>query len=851
MNRRQFDRYWAIARQTGLAARFALRELRGGVRGFAVFLACIAIGVAAISGVRSVGAAMTQAIAAQGRTILGGDVAIAVSQQWPDDAGMAFLKSQGEVSSSVLLRAMARRTDGETQALVEIRAAGPLYPLFGAVEGDAGPIRIGDAAADEVFADAVLLDRLSLKAGDKLAIGNAVYRIAGAIRSEPDRIGESFAFEPRVLMGLGGLDAAGLIQPGSLYRTAHAVRLADPTPGGVERFLEAAKTRFGDAGWRVRDHNNAAPALSRNIARFSQFLALVGLSALIVGGVGVANSVAAFVSTKRATIATMKSLGGVGGFVFGVYFLQILILAAAGIAAGLIAGAVAPVAVAGFLRDFLPISGAATIYPGALGDGALFGLLVAILFSVRPLAAAHDLPAASLFRSSGLASRQWPRPVYLAIMAVCALVLGALVTFGSGNRFVSAVFLAAVAAAFLVLYATGAGLQKLAAIAPRPRDAALRLALGNLSRPGSLARPVTLSLGLGLALIVTLALIDASLARQIRESLPARAPDFFFLDIPKSRFPAFAQKLAELAPGGEIVSAPMLRGRIVALKGIAADSYAVPEGGAWVLRGDRGVTYAAELPKNATLAAGEWWPADYGGAPLVSFSAEEAAELGLGLGDTIEVSVLGRRIAARIANLRRVEWESFGINFVMVFSPNAFAGAPHSMLATLATGATGGEGGLLREVTKAFPSVSAIAVREALERVNAVVRQLGTAIRAASAVALVASALVLAGALAAGAATRNRDAAVLKTLGATRPFLMRMLLAEFAALGLATAIFALGAGAAAAFLVTTRIMGVDFHFDWAVAAGAVALALAVTVGIGLAGTLRMLGRKAAPELREV
>lgn len=835
----------------GLAARFAARELRGGVAGFRIFLACIAIGVAAISGVRSLGSAMTQAIAAQGQTILGGDIAVTLQQQWPDTAALAFLASQGAVSPSILIRAMARREDGQGQALVEIRAAGPLHPLHGEVTGDLGPIRIGEAAADDVHVDAILLERLSLKPGDRLVIGNARYRIAGAIRSEPDRIGEGFAFEPRVLMRLDALDAAGLIQPGSLFRTVHALRLADPSPDGIARFREAARARFPEAGWRIRDRTDAAPALSRNIGRFSQFLALVGLAALIVGGVGVANAVAAFVGTKRATVATMKSLGGSGGFVFTVYFLQVVALSFAGIGIGLVAGALAPHLAAGALPDFLPLEGAAAIHPAALAEGALSGLLVAILFSVAPLAAAHDLPAASLFRSGGFATRRLPRPGYLGLLAAAALALGLLALFTAGNRFVASTFLGGAAAAFLVLYATGYVLQKSAGAAPRPADPALRLALANLARPGSLTRPVTLSLGLGLTLIVALSLIDSSLGRQVRESLPARAPEFFFLDIPKSQYPAFAETLGRLAPGGRLEAAPMLRGRIVALKGIAAESWKAAEGGEWVLRGDRGITYAATQPANSTIGAGSWWPADYSGEPLVSFSAEEAGELGLGIGDTVEVSVLGRRIAAKIANLRQVEWENFGINFVMVFSPNTFAGAPHSMLATLSTGTNGGDGRILREISGAFPSVAAISVREALERVNDIVRRLGSAIRAASAVALVASALVLAGALAAGARTRNRDAAVLKTLGATRPFLIRMLLGEFLVLGLATAAFATGAGAAAAWFVTTRIMEIAFRFDWRVAAAAIALALAVTAGIGLAGTWRMLGRRAAPELREL
>jgi putative ABC transport system permease protein len=311
--------------------------------------------------------------------------------------------------------------------------------------------------------------------------------------------------------------------------------------------------------------------------------------------------------------------------------------------------------------------------------------------------------------------------------------------------------------------------------------------------------------------------------------------------------------LNQAIPKGKVIEVPMLRGRIIAFNGEDVNSRNVPPGGQWVLRGDRGITYAKNKPENATLSAGTWWPADYSSEPLVSFSAEEAGELGLKIGDTVTVNVLGRNITAKIANFRNVEWESLSINFVMVFSPNTFAGAPHAWLATLTSpnASAETESAILNRVTRAYPAVTTVRVKDALDVVNRLVAQLGTAIRAAASVALLASVLVLAGALAAGNRARIHDAVVLKTLGATRRTLIAAFSLEYMLIGLATAIFALAAGGVAAWFVVTRIMTLPSSFSSTVAASTIVIALVLTIGIGLLGTWRVLGHKAAPVLRNL
>src|SRR6185295_16757144 len=253
----------------------------------------------------------------------------------------------------------------------------------------------------------------------------------------------------------------------------------------------------------------------------------------------------------------------------------------------------------------------------------------------------------------------------------------------SDDKRIALIFVGSTVFAFLVLRAVAWGVQYLARRSPRVSSTALRLAVGNIHRPGALTASVVLSLGLGLTLLVTLALIDGDLRRQISGSLTERAPNFFFVDIQAAEVQAFDALIKQEAPTGTLAKVPMLRGRVMAINGVEAQKLKVPPEGAWVLRGDRGLTYADAVPANATLVQGQWWPKDYAGEPLVSFSADEGKQIGLKLGDTITVNVLGRNITARIANFRTVEWQSMSINFVMIFSPNTFRGAPHAWLATL------------------------------------------------------------------------------------------------------------------------------------------------------------------------
>lgn len=845
-----------------LALRFALREMRGGLTGFYIFLGCIALGVAAIGGVNSVARSIADGLAVEGQAILGGDVSFMLNQREVTEQERQFLNAQGTVSENITMRSMVRMTDGSDQALVEVKAVDSAYPLYGTLKL-APDLEASDrfALQDGAYGAAVpqlLLDRLGLKLGDQIMLGSAKFALRAIIESEPDMLGSGMALAPRFLTSDEALRASGLIQPGSLVNYIYKIALPDTAQAGAQdtrlAALEAAAEKnFPEAGWNIRNRNNAAPALSANIERFSQFLTLVGLTSLIIGGVGVANAVRSFLDGKRPVIATFKSLGASADFVVLIYLFQIVAIALIGIVIGLVLSLGLSAAAIYGLSSYLPVNGGLKLYPQALLLATAFGLITTLIFALLPLGRARTIPATALFRQKGFDQSGWPPLLYMLTAGLLLLILIGLVLFFVEDQRIAGVFIVGAVAAFIILRGVSYALRMLARKAPRFRSPALRLAVGNIHRPGALTPSVVLSLGLGLTLVVALALVDGNLRRQITQSLPAHAPNFFFVDIQNTEIDGFRDLLAKTAPEGKVVSAAMLRGRIVALNGTDVDKVTVPPQGAWVLRGDRGITYAKNLPENSTMTQGEWWPADYSGKPLVSFAAKEAEELGLKIGDTVTVNVLGRNITAKIANFRQVQWETLAINFVMVFSPNTFAGAPHSWLATLtdANAAPEQEANVLRTVTQTFPAVTSVRVKDAIEVANDLISQLAVAIRWAASVGLLAAILVLAGALAAGNRARQHDAVVLKTLGATRLTLIRAFVYEYALLGLATAVFALGAGGLAAWFVVVKLMNLQMRMLPDVAFFTVLTALVLTVGFGLAGTWRVLGQKAGSVLREL
>jgi putative ABC transport system permease protein len=850
----RIDRNGAAA----LSIRYALRELRGGLRGFYVFIACIALGVLAIAGVGSVAASLSDGLAREGRTLLGGDVSFVLFQREAKPAEVAFLRSRGQVSVAATLRGMARSSNGKL-ALVEMKAVDDNYPMLGQLALTPN-LPLGDLLAERdgafgAAADATLLARLDLKIGDKVGIGDATFQIRSVVDAEPDKLAGGIGLGPRFLVGEPALRATGLLQPGSLVRWIYRVKLPDQARDdrAMNALIDDARTAAPEAGWEVRSRANASPQLERTITRFTQFLTLVGLAALLVGGVGVANAVKSHIDRRLDVIAAFKALGATGRDVFAIYLAQVIMLAGLGSLIGLAAGAALPFVIVGLFGTLLPLPVVPALHPGELALAFVYGLLTALAFGLWPLGRVHDVPVAALFREAVAAEWHRPRWRYLALMALVIALLIAVVILLAYDKRIAAVFVASSVVVFAMLRGIAAGVMALARRLPRTRFPMLRLAIANIYRPGALTPSVVLSLGLGLAVLVTITQIDGTLRRQFLAALPDHAPSFYFIDIPSSDADRFVDFLKRTEPQSTVEDVPMLRGRIVAARGVKAEDLNPSADSEWVLQSDRGLTYTGEIPKGSEIVEGDWWGATYDGPPLVSIEKKIADGLKLKLGDEIVVNVLGRDIPARIGNMRTIDWQGLGINFVLVFSPGAFKGAPHTHIATLTEThpGPGSDARIIREVADAFPMVTSVRVREVMETIGLVVTNLALAIRGASSVTLISAILVLGGALAAGHRHRVYDAVILKTLGATRARLLGAYAIEYLMIGFATAVFGVIAGSVAAWLIVTRLMTLSFAWQAGSAAVVVASALIVTVGLGLAGTLLALNQKPASVLRNL
>jgi putative ABC transport system permease protein len=849
----------ATAQENGrwLPLRYALRELRGGLSGFYVFISCIALGSMAIAGVGSLAASLGGGLAREGQSILGGDIAFSLIQREASSGERKFLESSGKLSVAATLRAMARGADGKA-TLVELKAVDRVYPLFGEAKLDpAIPLVDVLAQRDGAFgaaADPALLARLDIKPGARLTIGNATIEIRAALTSEPDKLAGGIGFGPRLLVSEDALRATGLLQPGSLVRWIYRIQLPQSTDDATKALTAQARAQWPDAGWEIRNRTNASPQLERNVDRFTQFLTIVGLTALLVGGVGVGNAVKAHLDRRREVIATLKALGASGRRVFAVYLTQVLLLALVGGLIGVAIGAVLPFAISGIFGAIIPLPLVPAIHPGELFLALIYGLLTALAFALWPLGRAHDVPVGALFRDAVASQTQRPRTSYVLLTAAAVAALAAVAILLAYDRRVAIIYVGVAALVFVLLRFVAMLLMFIARHAPRARSTVWRMAIANIHRPSALTPTIVLSLGVGIALLVTVIEIDGNLRNQFAAELPAKAPAFYFLDIPSDQADAFGDFVRGQAPGGALEEVPMLRGRIVSANGIAAENLKPKDDAAWVLQSDRGITYGGDIPAGSRLVEGEWWAPDYDGPPLVSLEKKIADGLGLKLGEPIVVNVLGRNITATISNMRTVDWQSLGINFVMVFSPNAFRGAPHTHLASLTYGQASTpaqEGAIIRAVADKFPMVTTLRVKEALEAVGAIIGNLVLGIRGASAITLLAAALVLGGALAAGHRHKVYDAVILKTLGATRFKLLTAYTIEYLLLGTATAVFGVLAGSVSGWLIVTELMHLKFVWLPLPAMAATAAAVIVTVALGLAGTFRALGQKPASILRNL
>ena len=834
-----------------LALRLARREMRSGLGGFRLFIACLALGVAAIAAILSFSRAIEEGLRADAREILGGDVAVSLLYREATPEQTAFLQSQGAFVRWIDSRAMARpvKTDGRP-TLVQLKAVEAAYPLYGTLDLKAGG-SLADALAkrDGVWGAVVeeaALQRMNLALGVRVKVGDVTLEVRDVIAREPDRGLNAFAsLGPRLMIPFAAVIESGLVQPGSLLNWEYRLKLA---PGGSDlATLATLQNRFPDAGWRLRGVADAGGGIRGWLDRLTQFIGLVGLASLLVGGVGVGNAISSFLASRLHTIATLKCVGAPERLVFATYFLQLAALSILGVAIGVAIGAALPFLAQALTADLLPVRARVGFYFRPLAIAAIFGLLVSLLFALVPLMRARRVPAATLMRGAVVTQGRLAWRDALAIGAV-AMVLAAFTIFTSDSRRIAGWFVLGAVGAFIAFPLLARLVMLAAARTGKPRLAGLRLALANLHRPGAPTPIVMLSLGLGLTVLVATALIEGNLRDQLMRRIPGDAPAFFFVDIQSTQMPAFEKALAAVPGAGALDKVPSLRGRIVKIGGKPVAEVEVPPESRWAVEGDRGVTYSATPPEGSRIVAGEWWPPDYRGPQLISFDEALAKSFGLGLGDTITVNILGRDIEARIASLRRIEWTTLAINFVFVYSPGTLDKAPHTFLATVkATPAA--EDAVFKVVTDQFPNVTVVRIRDAIETAAGVLGNIGLASRVIGFLSILAGVLVLGGAMLATQRRRVHEAVVMKVLGATRARIAGTFAWEFAFLGLATAMASVGVGTLAAYLVVRRLMNLEWTFLPMVAVAVAVGAMALTLAFGLAGTLAALRQRPLALLR--
>ncbi|MEQ8901598.1 MAG: FtsX-like permease family protein [Roseovarius sp.] len=832
------------------AAKFARRELRGGLRGFRIFLACVILGVAAIAAVGTLRESVRAGLADQGAALLGGDAELELTYRFATEVERDWMEGAAiEVSEIADFRSMALGPEG-TRELTQVKAVDSAYPLVGEIEISPDmPLKAALAGANDLpgaVMQPLLISRLGLDIGDTFRLGEQEFRLMAELVREPDPSRAGFGLGPRTIVARAALNGSGLLSPGSLFTSKY--RLTLPPGTDLAAMERRATEELDGSGFRWNDARNASPRVAEFVTRLGAFLVLVGLSGLAVGGVGISAALRSYLAGKVQVIATLRSLGADQRTIFLTYFLQVGVLAVLGIIGGLILGVGLPVLLGPFIAARLPVPAVFAAYPAPMIEATLYSILSVLIFTLWPLARAREVRAAALYREAAGARHGWPGTAYvIATLVLIGLLLTAAALF-SGNLALTLWTAGGIIGALGALSLAALGVQRAArALRPRLRSRpALGWALGAIGGPGSTAAPVMLSLGLGLTVLAAVGQIDGNLRRAIAGDLPERAPSFFFVDLQKDQMPWFLDRLETDPAVSRIDHAPMLRGIISRINDRPAREVAP---GHWVVEGDRAISYAETLPARTTLTAGDWWGNDYTGQPQLSFAAEEAAEMGIGLGDEITVNILGRDITAPITSLREVDFSSVGMGFVMLMNPSALAGAPHTFIATVYADSQAAEEAILREVTDRYPNVTAINVRDALMRVTDLLASLASATSWGASVTLLTGFLVLIGAAAADGRARTYEAAILKTLGAARAQILTSIALRAILLGTAAGGVALAAGIGGGWAVSHFVMETPFTVIWPSALAIVAGGIAVTLLAGLAFALRPLRARPARILR--
>jgi putative ABC transport system permease protein len=799
-----------------LALRFAVRELRGSAGGFVFLLVGIAFGTAAIAAIGLLSAAVFDGMREGARASIGGDISLRLFHRPPTPAHLAAFRAAGTVGQTAEMRTVARRDS--RSALVELKAVDPVYPLYGTLRLDP-PLTPSMVVADVldrrdgVWGAVVakgLLAALKAEIGDTVTVGNHRFELRALIADEPDSTLRAFTLGPRMIVALPALTGSELVAPGAQVYWYSRIRLGNGVDASA--WIAAFERAAPYAGFRIVNADNGVPGAERTLALVSSLLTFVAMGILLVGCVGVASGVSAWLDRKRQTIAILKSIGAPSSLILRIYLFQVAGAAVAGVALGLAGGSAAFAAAAPILGEWLPVGGSLRVGPLLIAAG--FGFLATLLFSLWPLAQAEVQRPQLLFRHDLAQARPRPRKRRLFAAAALVAALAALLVWSVPLPVVSAVFAAAVGlvvAAFLALGRLVAIAARVTGRLPALRGRPLiRLALANLHRPGAPTVPLVMAAGLCLTLVVAVDSISRNADRHLAATLPASAPGLVVLNIVPGegeRFDAFMTASPLVA---RWTRAPFLHARVTGIGGRAVVDRRIPADVAYVIRGDRGVSWRAAPPAGG-LVAGEWWPENYAGPPLVSLDARVARRLGVDIGDTLTLDVLGAPLKGRIASLRQVDRAGLGLDFPILLSPFA-APPPHREIAAVwiaPTTRTAAARDLRAALSQAFPGAPVVLVAEVMAFLQIAVDGATRVLAGMTAATGIAAFLVLTGAVAASRRRRLREAVLLKVVGATRRQVLAATAIEFALIGLAAALSALVLGNLAAWASVAGI--IDFR----------------------------------------
>ena len=873
----------------------AWRETRGNWRQFVFFFGCLAIGVGAVVGIELFATNVERLILRDARSLLGGDVEIRLARPLSASGSVvveSLLERHVDVTHVSELAAMTATSVAEVSEepktpstqLVELKAVEANYPLYGAVEvNPPQPLhsllasRETDCPARPCFGVVVqesLLIGLGIQLHDHVKIGHAWFRVTGILGREPDRVASAFRLGPRVIVSRQALAATDLVKRGSRIRERYLLRVLESRVLGP--LMEELQGRLSKEGANVSSYRDAQPRIRRFLDQLSTYLGLIGLTALFVGGIGIACTVHGFMKHKLTTVAIWKTLGADAGFIMRVYLLQSVFLGCLGSVAGVALGIGLQRLLPSLFGELIPLAVRSRVDVLPLSKGMLLGALTTLCFVLWPLLTIRSVPPALVFRRdvdqerSSISAGSHFRRMKETLMRLVqdrhrlgtALVMGCGLTvlsvWQARSLTLGLLFTGAFGAA-LVLLQFGVwvllhGLQKI----PRSRSFAVRHAMGNVQRPGNYTLGMAVAIGVGVMVVVTVALVKSSLLVALGERIPKDAPTFFFIDIQpdqRERFERVMQREARTAP---YRLTPVVRSRLGAIDGhaIHPDEYKDKQNG-WYFTREYVLTALSDLPKDNSVATGQWWPAksedkkddDKTRNPIrVSVEDEAAENLGVDLGSTLEFDIQGTPLRAVVESTRNVDWGSFSTNFFMILSPRALDGAPMTYIAS-AKVEPEKEMTLQRALVRALPNVTAIKIGDVLANVARLIEQLAWAIQGIALLSMTSGAVVMIAALSSTRYRRLYESAILKAIGGTRQIIVKSFAVEFALVGGLAGLIGVGLASALSWVILHFFLDIAWTVQPVVLGWGLLATVGLAVAVGFLSTFKILGEPPLAVLR--